>query len=93
MFQDLTPRPVSHTVIEAHPQVLEHIKKRGFDQKPGVKILDGRWQDWCKEDRLEELLKATEENGGGFDIVFIDTFAEGYEGTHRRYRLPTCALM
>ncbi|GHJ90418.1 hypothetical protein NliqN6_6820 [Naganishia liquefaciens] len=79
MFQDLTPRPVSHTVIEAHPQVLEHIKKRGFDQKPGVKILDGRWQDWCKEDRLEELLKATEENGGGFDIVFIDTFAEGYE--------------
>jgi hypothetical protein len=42
--------------------------------------LDGRWQDWCKEERMEELLKVTEENGGGFDIVFIDTFAEGYEG-------------
>ena len=80
MFQDLSPKPASHTVIEAHPQVLEHIKKRKFNQKPGVKILDGRWQDWCKEDKLEELLKATEESGGGFDIVFIDTFAEGYEG-------------
>ncbi|KAI5450621.1 Arginine N-methyltransferase 2 [Naganishia albida] len=79
MFQDLSPKPASHTVIEAHPQVLEHIKKRKFNQKPGVKILDGRWQDWCKEDKLEELLKATEESGGGFDIVFIDTFAEGYE--------------
>ena len=80
MFQGLTPRPISHTVIEGHPDVIQHIKKRGFDQKPGVRILEGRWQDWCKDDKLEDLLKGTEESGGGFDVVFIDTFAEGYEG-------------
>ncbi|KAJ9116340.1 hypothetical protein QFC22_004780 [Naganishia vaughanmartiniae] len=79
MFQGLTPRPISHTVIEGHPDVIQHIKKRGFDQKEGVRILEGRWQDWCKDDKLEDLLKGTEESGGGFDVVFIDTFAEGYE--------------
>ncbi|KAJ9099213.1 hypothetical protein QFC21_004093 [Naganishia friedmannii] len=79
MFQGLTPRLFSHTVIEGHPDVIQHIKKRGFDQKEGVRILEGRWQDWCKDDKLEDLLKGTEESGGGFDLVFIDTFAEGYE--------------
>lgn len=34
---------------------------------------------------MEELLKVTEENGGGFDIVFIDTFAEGYEGMSQQF--------
>lgn len=80
MFQGLNPRPISHTIIEGHPDVIQHIKQRGFDQKEGVRVLEGRWQDWCTEDKLEDLLKGTEESGGGFDVVFIDTFAEGYEG-------------
>ena len=66
-----------HTIIEAHPQVLEYIRQKGVDKLPGVRILEGRWQDWVPE-KMEELLGGTPE--GGFDAVFMDTFAEGYEG-------------
>jgi len=37
--------PASHTIIEAHPDVYAHMCKLGWEQKPGVKILFGRWQD------------------------------------------------
>ena len=37
--------PRSHTIIEAHPDVYAHMLKLGWDQKPGVKVVFGRWQD------------------------------------------------
>lgn len=37
--------PASHTIIEAHPDVHAHMCQLGWDMKPGVKILFGRWQD------------------------------------------------
>ena len=66
-----------HTIIEAHPQVLEYMRGKGVDKLPGVRILEGRWQDWLPG-KMDEVLGGTEE--GGFDAVFMDTFAEGYEG-------------
>jgi protein arginine N-methyltransferase 2 len=66
-----------HTIIEAHPQVLAYMREKGVDKLPGVRILEGRWQDFFP-DKLGEVLEGTEE--GGFDAVFMDTFAEGYEG-------------
>lgn len=50
-----------------------------FHSKAGVEILPGRWQDWTKGDKLAELIGKSE-GGAGYDFVFIDTFAEDYEG-------------
>jgi len=41
--------------------------------------LPGRWQDWCSPEKVGELLGLSE-GGQGYDFVFIDTFAEDYEG-------------
>lgn len=37
--------PVSHTIIEAHPEVYERMLRTGWGQKDNVKIVFGRWQD------------------------------------------------
>ncbi|KAG0308949.1 hypothetical protein BGZ97_013212 [Linnemannia gamsii] len=58
--------PSEHTIIEAHPDVYAHMIKQGWDKKPGVKILFGRWQDVA--DQLEI-----------YDGIFFDTFGEFYE--------------
>ncbi|KAF9924061.1 hypothetical protein BGZ65_008531 [Modicella reniformis] len=58
--------PSQHTIIEAHPDVYAHMIKEGWDKKPGVKILFGRWQDVL--DQLEV-----------YDGIFFDTFGEYYE--------------
>lgn len=58
--------PSEHTIIEAHPDVYAHMIRQGWDKKPGVKILFGRWQDVL--DQLEI-----------YDGIFFDTFGEFYE--------------
>jgi type IV protein arginine methyltransferase len=67
---------VLHVIIEPHPDVLSHMKSLGWYEKPGVEILEGKWQDFVD---TEELLK-----GGGFDVVYTDTFSEDYEGDNSR---------
>jgi protein arginine N-methyltransferase 2 len=52
--------PASHTIIEAHPDVYAHMVAQGWDKKPGVRILFGRWQDVLP--RLET-----------YDGIFFDT--------------------
>jgi protein arginine N-methyltransferase 2 len=42
----------------------------GWYNKPGVKILEGKWQDFIDS---EELLAV-----GGFDVIYTDTFSEDY---------------
>lgn len=37
--------PVSHTIIEAHPEVYDRMLRNGWGEKENVKILFGRWQD------------------------------------------------
>eukprot|EP00943_MAST-04B_sp_MAST-4B-sp1_P007795 g7795.t1 len=51
----------SHTIIEAHPQVYKKMIADGWDKKPNVKIVFGRWQDVI--DKV-----------GTFDSVYFDTF-------------------
>ncbi|KAF4620839.1 hypothetical protein D9613_000721 [Agrocybe pediades] len=62
--------PVEHVIIEAHPDVLAFMRKQGWYDKRGVKILEGRWQDFVD---TESLLSS-----GGFDVVYTDTFSEDY---------------
>ncbi|KAK9756413.1 hypothetical protein RND81_01G095300 [Saponaria officinalis] len=58
--------PVSHTIVEAHPEVYDRMLKNGWGEKKNVKILLGRWQDV-----LPQL--------GSYDGIFFDTYGEYYE--------------
>ncbi|KAJ5087868.1 Protein arginine N-methyltransferase 2 [Penicillium angulare] len=66
-FQEQSP--AAHHIIEAHPDVVVEMKKRGWDSKPGVVIHEGRWQD---------VLPGLIESGETFDAIYYDTFAESY---------------
>lgn len=63
--------PTEHYICEAHPDVLAKMKNDGWYEKPGVIILEGRWQD-----TLYELLEKGEVF---FDGIYYDTFSEHYE--------------
>ncbi len=65
-------KPKNHYIIEAHPDVYAHMLELGWDKKPGVKILFGRWQDMVP--KLDIL----------FDGVFFDT----YGGTYNIHDCP-----
>ena len=74
MFQSLDNIPTQHYIIEAHPDVLKYMKDTGWYERKGVKVLEGRWQDFVHRD---ELLMV-----GGFDVIYTDTFSESYQGQH-----------
>ncbi|KAH9485439.1 Protein arginine N-methyltransferase 2 [Psilocybe cubensis] len=69
-FQSLPHPPAEHFIIEAHPDVLNFMRERGWYDRKGVRILEGRWQDFVES---PELL-----NSGGFDVIYTDTFSEDY---------------
>ncbi|KAL3145046.1 hypothetical protein ABBQ32_003537 [Trebouxia sp. C0010 RCD-2024] len=58
--------PASHTIIEAHPDVLHKMEEDGWEDRPNVRVVHGRWQDV-----LPQL--------GQYDGIFFDTFGEDYE--------------
>lgn len=62
--------PKKHYICEAHPTVLAKLKRDGWYEKPGVVILEGRWQD-----TLAQLLR---EGTIYFDGMYYDTFSEHY---------------
>ncbi|KAJ6593956.1 S-adenosyl-L-methionine-dependent methyltransferase [Mycena capillaripes] len=72
LFQSLSP--TLHVIIEAHPDVLKHMKELGWYEKPGVKILEGKWQDFINTEQISALVP-----DGGFDIVYTDSFSEDYQ--------------
>ena len=62
--------PSKHHIVEAHPMVLEQMRKNGWYDKPNVIIHEGRWQDI-----LPDLIK----EGVELDGIYYDTFAEDYK--------------
>ena len=88
MFQKQPVLIKNHVIIEAHPDVLKHMRNQGISgriaamysadlpigwfDKPNVTILEGKWQDFVES---EELLSV-----GGFDVIYTDTFSEDYKG-------------
>ncbi|KAJ1735862.1 hypothetical protein LPJ61_000306 [Coemansia biformis] len=62
-------QPGKHVIVEAHPDVYQHMKDEGWDSKPNVHIVFGRWQD--KLDEIRAL--------GPYDGIFFDTFGEFYK--------------
>ncbi|KAJ7084437.1 arginine methyl transferase [Mycena belliarum] len=71
LFQSLSP--ALHVIIEAHPDVLKHMKQLGWYEKPGVKILEGKWQDYIDTEQLASLV-----SDGGFNLVYTDPFSEDF---------------
>lgn len=67
--QDHPNKPEMHHIIEAHPDILTNIEDQGWDDKPGVTIHPGRWQD---------ILPQMAADGQTFDAIYYDTFAESY---------------
>lgn len=67
-FQEQSPS--AHHIVEAHPEVVAEMKRKGWHEKPGVQIHEGRWQD---------VLPALVEKGETFDAIYYDTFAESYD--------------
>ncbi|KAF2240583.1 arginine N-methyltransferase 2 [Trematosphaeria pertusa] len=67
-FQEKTPK--SHHIIEAHPDVLKQMKEKGWHDKPGIVIHEGRWQD---------IVPGLMERGELYDAIYFDTFAEEYK--------------
>lgn len=66
-------KPSKHVIVEAHPDVLKHMRDvKGWtaEQRPGVELFEGRWQDW---------LQGAVERGEQFDVVYWDTFSEHYK--------------
>ncbi|KAL3488577.1 S-adenosyl-L-methionine-dependent methyltransferase [Aspergillus germanicus] len=61
--------PSSHHIIEAHPDVVAEMKRKGWHDKPGVVIHEGKWQD---------ILPDLVAQGEMFDAIYYDTFAESY---------------
>jgi type IV protein arginine methyltransferase len=76
-FQQLSDTPSIHYIVEPHPDVLQHMKELGWYEKPGVNILEMTWQN-----AVENLMSV-----GGFDVVYTDTFAEGYNDLHQFFEL------
>ncbi|CAE6414811.1 unnamed protein product [Rhizoctonia solani] len=74
LFQSLSPRPSRHVIIEPHPDALEHMRSTGWFERPGVEIFPGKWQDFVNPEKIGELIGEE----GGFDVVYTDTFSEGY---------------
>lgn len=62
--------PSAHHIIEAHPKVVEKMKRDGWHEKSGVTVHEGKWQD---------VVPRLIEEGITFDAIYFDTFAEDYK--------------
>ncbi|KAH7888753.1 hypothetical protein F5I97DRAFT_2004780 [Phlebopus sp. FC_14] len=78
MFQSISKSPSLHVIIEPHPDVLAHMKARGWHEKRGLKIMEGKWQDVLLNKEFLDL--------GKFDVVYTDTFAENYDELHKFFK-------
>ena len=70
LIQSHSDKPMEHHIIEAHSDVLKEIERTGWEDKPGVFVHAGRWQ---------EVLPTMMNDGLVFDAIYYDTFAESYK--------------
>eukprot|EP00316_Scyphosphaera_apsteinii_P016382 CAMPEP_0119333668 /NCGR_PEP_ID=MMETSP1333-20130426/85719_1 /TAXON_ID=418940 /ORGANISM="Scyphosphaera apsteinii, Strain RCC1455" /LENGTH=374 /DNA_ID=CAMNT_0007343797 /DNA_START=90 /DNA_END=1211 /DNA_ORIENTATION=- len=74
--------PKTHVIVEAHPDVLEHMRHAGWLQRVGVRVLAGRWQQV-----LPKLINDERGPAKLFDAIFFDTFLEGVDELRRFHKL------
>ncbi|PSK44003.1 Protein arginine N-methyltransferase 2 [Elsinoe australis] len=76
--------PAEHHIIEAHPAVIKSMREKGWFDKPGVHIHQGRWQD---------IVPKLIEQGVVLDAVYYDTFAEDYSALRDFFNEAVIGLM
>lgn len=81
-FQEQSP--AAHHIVEAHPDVIADMKSKGWHEKPGVTIHEGRWQD---------VLPKLVEQGETFDAIYYDTFAESYSDFRKFFSEQVIGLL
>jgi protein arginine N-methyltransferase 2 len=65
--------PSKHLIVEAHPDVYAKMLKDGWDKKPNVEILFGKWQDV-----IPSLIAFAGPSKFFFDGIFFDTYGEHF---------------
>ncbi|KAN0060859.1 Arginine N-methyltransferase 2 [Thecaphora frezii] len=70
-------RPKRHVIIEPHPDAIAYMKSKGWHEKPGVEIFQGRWEDWIM-DQDDQLALEKRRELGSFDAVYWDTYSQDY---------------
>ena len=68
-FQSHLNKPSSHHIVEAHSAVLADMRSKGWYERHGIVIHEGRWQD---------ILPRLVVDGQIFDAIYFDTYAESY---------------
>lgn len=61
-------KPSKHVIVEAHPDAIAFARQNGWHERPGVELIHAKW-----EDALDQL-----SNGELFDVIYWDTYAQGY---------------
>ena len=64
---DRSPSIRSHTICEAHPDVLARLAEQGWRDRAGVRVVGTTWQAALADPSF-----------GPFDAIFFDTYAETY---------------
>ncbi|KAK9897586.1 S-adenosyl-L-methionine-dependent methyltransferase [Cystobasidium minutum MCA 4210] len=68
-------KPTRHVIIEPHPDVLAHARKKGWYEIPGVEFFEGTWREYIAAFQAGEQLAE-------FDAIYFDTFSEHYADLH-----------
>ncbi|EXJ64150.1 hypothetical protein A1O7_00486 [Cladophialophora yegresii CBS 114405] len=68
-IQDHVNSPASHHIIEAHPDVINEMRRKGWMERPNVVVHSGKWQNILPQLAAEDEV---------FDAIYFDTFAEPY---------------
>lgn len=74
LLQSKAEEEIEHVIVEAHPDVLKYMRGLGWYEKKNVTVLEGKWQDLIESEKLL--------GGGGYDIIYTDTFSEDYRALH-----------
>lgn len=80
----LANSPAEHHIVEAHPQVIQRMREKGWFNKPNVKIHEGRWQD---------VLPKLVNEGVELDAMYYDTYAEDYSDLKQFFDEYVIALL
>jgi len=81
-IQELSP--ATHHIIEAHPDVLEHMSKNGWRDRNNVIIHASTWK---------EAIPSLVEQNITFDAIYFDTFAEDYKAFRELFTGHIIALL
>ena len=71
-------KPGRHVIIEPHPDAIAFMRARGWDQRHGVEIFEGTWEQFMMPEHDEDGAFAA--RLGDFDPIYYDTYSQDYNG-------------